>query len=140
MKFLAGVNADIRGVDSVDDGEGLVEAAKDLANKYNCTVAATGEKDVVTDGERVAIIENGVEMLTKVTGAGCMLGALCAGTAGACEDKFIATTAAVVAMGISGEMAYEEAKFPGSFRVKLMDAIYQVDEKAIVEKAKIRFI
>lgn len=60
-----------------------------LAGKYNCVVAATGEKDIVSYGKRIAvIIENEVEMLTKVTGAGCMLGALCGGNIGAEEDKF----------------------------------------------------
>jgi hydroxyethylthiazole kinase len=139
IKFLAGVNAEVRGVDSVDDGNGLVEAAKALAKKFKCIVAATGEKDVVTDGKRVAIIYNGVEMLTKVTGAGCMVGALCAAAVGAYDDKFIATVAAVTAMGIAGEKAYEEAKLPGSFRVKLMDSIYLIDEKEISEKARIEF-
>lgn len=139
IKFLAGQSALIRGVDSIDNGEGIDEAVRSLATKYNCVVAATGEIDVISDGKRLAVINNGVKLLTKVTGAGCMLGALCAGTAGAEEDKFIATCAAVIAMGIAGEKAYEEAKKPGSFRVKLIDAIYDVDEEQIKKLARVEF-
>jgi hydroxyethylthiazole kinase len=137
IKFLAGQNAKVRGVDSIDGEDGLEEAVKALANKYNCVVAATGKRDFISDGKRMAVISNGVELLTKVTGAGCMLGALCAGTIGAEEDKFIATCAAVISMGIAGEKAYEEAKKPGSFKVKLMDAIYDVNEEDIKKLAKV---
>lgn len=140
IKFLAGLQAEVRGVDSIGGQEGVVEACKILAEKYNCVVAATGEKDIVSDGKRTAVIENGVEMLTKVTGAGCMLGALCAGAIGAEEDKFIGTCAAVVSMGIAGEKAYEAAKLPGSFRVKLIDFIYEVNEEDVLRLAKITLL
>lgn len=140
IKFLAGLQAEVRGVDSIGDQEGLIEACTKLANKYNCVVAATGEKDIVSDGKRIAVIENGVEMLTKVTGAGCMLGALCAGTVGAEDDTFMATCAAIVSMGIAGEKAYEAAKSPGSFRVKLLDSIYEINEEEIIQSSKITFL
>ncbi|MDF2503934.1 hydroxyethylthiazole kinase [Clostridium sp.] len=140
IKFLAGLQAEVRGVDSVGGQDGIIEACITLAKKYKCIVAATGEKDVVSDGTRTAVIDNGVEMLTKVTGAGCMLGALCGGTLGVEKDKFIATCAAVISMGIAGEKAYEDAKLPGSFRVKLMDSIYEVNEEEIRKLAKITFL
>lgn len=139
IKFLAGLNAKARGVDSIDNGEDLEEACIALSKKYNCTVAATGALDVITDGTRVAVIDNGVEMFTKVTGSGCMLGALCAGTAGAYDDKFISTCAAIAAMNIAGEKAYIQAKLPGSFRVKLIDSIYELNEETIEKNLKISF-
>lgn len=139
IKFLAGLNADVRGVDSIDNGEGLAEACRSVAEKYSCVVAATGVQDVITDGTRIAFIDNGTKMFTKITGAGCMLGALCAGTAGACEDKFISTCAAIAAMNIAGEKAFAEAKAPGSFRVKLIDSIYELTEEEIEREIKISF-
>lgn len=139
IKFLAGVDSNVRGVDSLDDGEGVLEACINVANKYKCVVAATGKKDYITDGVKTAIIKNGVEMFTKITGAGCMLGALCGAAAGAYEDKFLSTTAAILSMNLAGEAAYEEAKLPGSFRVKLMDCIYSLTEKRLKEEGKIEW-
>jgi hydroxyethylthiazole kinase len=137
IKFLAGVDSEVRGVDSLDRGEGALEACIKLAQKHNCVVAATGKEDYITDGTRSAIIKNGTEMLTKITGAGCMVGALCGGTAGASEDKFISTVTAVLSMNLAGEEAYEIAKFPGSFRVKLIDCIYTLTEEKLMKEGRI---
>ncbi|MCL1855906.1 MAG: hydroxyethylthiazole kinase [Clostridia bacterium] len=70
---LAGRGAEVKGVDSGGEIAGIEEAALFLAKQYRCVVAATGKADLVTDGERMVRIHNGVELLTKITGAGCML-------------------------------------------------------------------
>lgn len=137
IKFLAGIASKARGVDSVDDGSGLIEAAMSLALDYQCVVVATGQEDIITDGKRVAIVHNGVEMLTKITGAGCMLGALCGATAAIGVDKFLAATAAVVSMGIAGEQAFKESNLPGTFKCKLMDAIYLLNEETLAVEGRI---
>jgi hydroxyethylthiazole kinase len=137
IKFLAGQDSKARGVDSVDNGEGLLEACIELANKYNCIVVATGVEDIITDGKRIAIVQNGVQMLTMVTGAGCMLGALCAATIGAEEDSFIGVVSAVLSMNLAGEAAYKEAQLPGSFRTKLIDNIYLLSEEKYVKEGKV---
>jgi hydroxyethylthiazole kinase len=139
IKFLAGVESKARGVDSVDDGDGLLEASMKLAQMYNCIVAATGKVDIVTDGKKAAFVHNGVEMLTKITGAGCMLGALCAAACGVEEDTLLAATAAVVSMGIAGEMAYEESKLPGTFKCKLIDSIYLLDGEILEKEGKLEW-
>ncbi|MFD3157771.1 hydroxyethylthiazole kinase [Haloimpatiens sp. FM7330] len=140
IKVLAGQASKVRGVDSVDEGEGIIEACKIVAGKYNCTVVATGKVDTISDGKRVAQIYNGTEMFTKVTGAGCMLGALCAGACGAEEDKFKAVCSAVAWMNISGELAFEGAKFPGSFKVKLIDYIYSLNKETFMQKLNMEII
>lgn len=137
IKFLAGEASEVRGVDSLDSGEGALASCLTLSKKYNCVVAATGKEDFITDGERSAIIQNGTEMLTKITGAGCMLGSLCAATAGAYDDKFISTICAVLSMNLAGEEAYELSKLPGSFRVKLIDCIYTLSEEKLKKEGKI---
>lgn len=137
IKFLAGVECKNRGVDSIDDGEGTLEACEALAKKLNCIVAASGEKDYISDGKRGAVIQNGTKMLTTVTGAGCMLGALCGATAAVEEDKFLSAVAAFLSMNIAGEHAYKEAKLPGSFRVKLIDCIYSLTEEALEKEGNI---
>ena len=139
IKFLAGEQSGARGVDSIDDGSGVLEASKNLAEKYRCIVATTGKVDVITDGTRAAIISNGVEMLTRITGAGCMLGALCAATAGVEKDRFLAVTAAVVSMGIAGEMAFKESNLPGTFKCKLIDSIYLLNEEILEKEGRIEW-
>jgi hydroxyethylthiazole kinase len=137
IKFLAGQSSNVKGVDSLDNGEGALESCIALSHKYNCVVAATGEKDFITDGKNSAIIENGTKILTKVTGAGCMLGALCGATCGADQDKFTATVTAILSMNIAGEEAFKKATSPGSFRVKLIDCIYELSEEKLREGTKI---
>ena len=138
---LAGRQAAVKGVDSDGELAGIEEAALGLAKQYGCVVAATGKADVITDGQRLARINNGVELLTKITGSGCMLGALCAAAAAAAKikgiDMFSAALAGIMAMGIAGEMAAEKTQLPGSFRTALMDSVYTINGAAIREKGKL---
>lgn len=140
IKFLAGCSGKVRGVDSIDDGQGAVEACMSLAKEYNTVVAATGKTDIITDGKRTCLIDNGTPTLTLVTGAGCMAGALTAAAAGVSNDRFISSAAAILAMGLAGEMAERsiEKVLPGTFRVKLFDYIYSMTEDDIMKGGKIR--
>ena len=139
---LAGHKAEVKGVDSGGEAAGIEEAAKELAKRYRCVVAATGKADVITDGQKLIRVYNGTELLTKITGAGCMLGALCAATAGTAKatgaDMFSAAAAALMVMGIAGELAAGQAALPGSFRVALMDSIYLVNGKTLLERGKLQ--
>lgn len=138
IKALLGVRSNVKGVDSFDDGDDGIDVCKQLALELKCIIAATGKTDIVTDGVRTILIENGTEMLTRITGAGCMLGALTAGFCGANDDLLTATAAAHMVMGIAGELAEEsmEGKGPGSFRSALMDHIYIIDGNIIRNRGK----
>lgn len=140
IKFLAGAQSAARGVDSIDDGDGLLAAAVRLAKNYNCVVVATGKEDIVTNGQNTAIVQNGVEMLTKITGAGCMLGALCAATVAVETNALVAAIAAVVSMGVAGEMAFRESHLPGTFKCKLIDAIYLLEAENILKAGQIKWL
>jgi len=143
---LLGLGASAHGVDaSPDDAiteDSLDCAVKDvraLAAKYGCVFAVTGAIDLVggTDG-RVAIIRGGHEIMTKLTGSGCMLSALTAAYAGA-EPKFLfeATAAALAAYGVCGEIAAESLKpgeGSGTFGVRLFDAMDKLDVTALHER------
>lgn len=140
IKFLAGFSSNTRGVDSLDTGEGAMQACVVLAKKHNCVVAATGVYDYISDGTNSAIIKNGTEMFTKITGAGCMLGAICAGAAGACENKFTATVSAILSMNVAGEEAAKISSLPGSFRVNFIDSIYSLTEEKLIKEGKIEWL
>lgn len=141
IKSLAGFSGKVRGVDSIDEGEDAVEACKSLARRYNTVVAATGKTDIITDGSRTCLIDNGNPMLTLITGAGCMVGALAAAAVGANEDALLGCAAAVMAMGLAGEMAAGsmEKALPGTFRMKLFDSIYSLGEEDIMKGGKIKW-
>lgn len=138
IKSLAGFSGKVRGVDSIDDGEDAIEACISLANQYNTVVAATGKRDIITDGKRICLIYNGTPTLTLITGAGCMVGALTAATS-IYNDKFTSTAAAILAMNLAGEMAQNsmEKVLPGTFKVKLFDFIYNLTEDDILNGGKI---
>jgi hydroxyethylthiazole kinase len=132
IKTLAGAETQVKGVDSLDDGEDAVEICEQLATDWNCIVVATGKRDILTDGKQTATVDNGTEMFTKITGAGCMLGALLSGFSGATPKALFETNlAGVISMGIAGEKAakLERGHLPGSFRSYLMDEIHQLDFK-----------
>jgi hydroxyethylthiazole kinase len=140
IKSLAGYQAQVRGMDSVDDGDGGINACRSLARKYHCIVAATGPTDIISDGERTCLVNNGTPLLTMITGAGCMAGALVSAAVGANDDPYTATVAAITAMGMAGEKAAASmpVPLPGTFRVKLFDSIYSLTEKDIQEGGKIQ--
>jgi hydroxyethylthiazole kinase len=137
---LAGHAGATKGVDSDGDIAGVEEAAVAVARKYGCTVAATGKADVITDGTRLARLHNGTELLTKITGAGCMAGALCGATAavaGADGDMLAAAVAAITAMSLAGERAAKQARLPGSFRVALVDCVAEITGSALLAEGRI---
>ena len=139
---LAGDRAEVKGVDSSGDIAGVEDAAIRLAKRYACVVAATGKADVITNGEGALRVLNGVDMLTKITGAGCMAGALCAAAAAAAQktggDMVSAALAGILAMGIAGEQAALQAKLPGSYRVALMDCVYTLTGADVLLQGKLQ--
>jgi hydroxyethylthiazole kinase len=139
IKSLAGLGGKMRGVDSIDDGDDAILACRIVAQKYNTIAAATGKVDIISDGQNTYLVHNGTPMLTKITGAGCMVGALVAATVGACDEPLAATVAGIMAMGLAGEKA--AASFPGilpgTFRVKLFDYIYSLSAEDMMKEGKL---
>jgi len=70
---LPGVDADA----SVSE-EYIKAISVKLARKYNTIILASGKTDILTDGTRIILVKNASSYLTRITGTGCMLGALCA--------------------------------------------------------------
>jgi len=127
----AGVDADA----SLDIEKIGISAVR-LAKKYGCTVMASGKTDIVTDGTRMIHIYNGSPRLAKVTGTGCVLGALCACFLSVC-DGLCSAVAACVLLGICGEMS-ESVLGNGSYAVGILDNISRITEKDIENNIKIK--
>lgn len=136
IKALFGVETKARGVDSLDDGNDAPDICYELANSINTTIVATGKFDYISDSRRKIIVKNGTEMFTKITGAGCTLGAIMAATRAVCDDCVLAALTALLAVNIAGELAAEESTLPGTFRTKFYDYLYILNGDLIKERAK----
>lgn len=88
MAAIAGANWESKGVDSGKGNIDVAETAKKLANEYNCMVIVTGKQDVITDGKRLEFVAGGHEKVTKMTGSGCLLSALCAAVLANSREPF----------------------------------------------------
>lgn len=122
---------------STDEAVRLAAACADMSG---AVVALTGDVDVVTDGKDTFLCKNGHPMMKQVTGAGCMLSALCGAYAGACPDSpLVAALAAVCAMGVCGERAHARlGPMDGnaSYRNAIIDAMFQLTDEALAREAR----
>lgn len=107
---LAGVNTKTKGVDSNEDSLEAIDSAVKIANKYRCICAVTGSVDIITDGRNIVKIYNESDILSYITGTGCMIASLIASFLGAGASPLIGSVAGVLAMSLSGELAIEKEK------------------------------
>ena len=118
---LAGLEAEVRGVESLagDAEEATVRAARSLG----VTVAATGETDYVSDGNRTLAVKNGHLLMGRIVGSGCASTAV-VGCFAAADGGDVETVAGALAyFGRAGEVAAEKADGPGTFEPRLLDAL-----------------
>lgn len=141
IKSLTGIETLARGVDSLDQGEGLEQACQSLAVKEHLVAAATGEIDVVADGKRVALIKNGTPLFGAITGAGCMAGGVVASCIAADPyEPWLATITGLAAFNIAGERACRAVgDNPGSFRPVLFDMLYHLKGLDILKEVRVEW-
>lgn len=139
---LAGLGGMVRGVDaSGDDTErgvaNAIECARVLSSKSGAVVAISGKTDVIASNEHVVLCENGHQMMSRVTGSGCMLSAVLGAFVASDDDVFNACVSGVCAFGVAGEMAYDRlVKFGGgnaSYRNFLIDALGFISDDELVK-------
>lgn len=135
----SGVGSDpgTRGVDAVHSAEEAIEGARRLAGQAGITLAVTGPRDVVTDGRRQISIANGHPLMRRVTGTGCIASALIAAFAAVEPDPFVAAATGLAVFGLAGEIAGKTASAPGTFMVRLLDALYTLTPQQVRAGAKI---
>ena len=138
VRFLAGLSSNTKGVDASadDEADNAADVAQIVARALHCVVAITGAIDTIADAARVIHIRNGHPMMADVTGTGCMCTSLVGSFCGASPQHFEATAAAVMCMGIAGELAFEAVgqKGTGSYRAALADAVSRMDKNTMEER------
>jgi hydroxyethylthiazole kinase len=126
-----------RGVDSIHTVEDAVDAARATAQSLGTLVAVTGERDLVTNGDRSLIVVGGDPLMRYVTGTGCAASVIVAAFLAVGKDPLTATAAALAFFGLAGEKAAAESAAPGSFWVKVLDALYAITPEELEASVRI---
>jgi hydroxyethylthiazole kinase len=135
---LVGVEAEVRGVESIEVGGDAADLARAAGGSLSLIASVTGPVDHVSDGTRVLAVANGHELLAAVTGTGCMSSAITGCFLAAKPDLPLEAAAeALAAFGVAAEDSAVEAKGPGSFHVGLYDALAGLQPETLDERAKI---
>ncbi len=135
---LAGETAQAgRGVDSAASSADAVEAARSLAHATGAVVGVTGERDYVSDGTRLVALANGHPLMPRVTALGCALSAIAAAFLALADEPAEATAAALLTVGVAGEMAAEGARGPASFATALVDTLYTMTAEDLEKRGHI---
>ena len=133
IKTLSGIEPKCKGIDSqgTQDIDGLKNICQQLSKQTNSVIVATGKTDVISFLEETVYIHRGNEILTNITGTGCMTASLIGSYAAITNNMLDAAIAGVQSMNIAGEIAYEKMMNigggAGSFKVLLMDVVSTIE-------------
>jgi hydroxyethylthiazole kinase len=135
---LVGVEAEVRGVESIRAGGEPAELARGAARALGVVASVTGPVDHVSDGDAVLAVANGHELLATVSGTGCMSTAITGCFLAAGPDRPLEAAAeALAAFGVAGQDAAAGAGGPGTFHAALYDALYNLDPATLDGRAEI---
>lgn len=137
ISSLAGMGGKVSGVDSLGGGD-PESVVKESCNIFKTVTAVTGSFDYVCNGTDLYIIRNDSSFLPKITGSGCMVASVIASFLTVEKDYALATASALALYSMAGEMAQEQGvRGPSDFRNKLIDTIYNLKDKDIIQNIKV---
>ncbi|PAV30491.1 hydroxyethylthiazole kinase [Virgibacillus profundi] len=124
MAHLVQVPWRSKGVESIGAGN-TEEIARKIAKSYQTTAVVTGKTDIICTGNTTIHNETGHPFLTKVTGAGCLLGSIltaCLTTDAPIEEQALT---AVEFYGLAAKYAANrnDVTGSGSFSTRFIDAL-----------------
>lgn len=131
---LTGENAETRGVEATSIDSDPKTVAKRLAEAKACTVVMTGKEDIISDGKKTFIVKNGHELMGAIVGTGCMAASIISSFASINPDYCTAARDAMCCFGIAGELAAENSRGPGSFKLNLYDEVFNLSDEKIKDK------
>ncbi|MBL4952990.1 hydroxyethylthiazole kinase [Neobacillus sp. YIM B02564] len=132
---VVGEKWEIKGVDAGSVKGDVVNLALAAAKRFNCVVVITGKEDIATDGSSTFVIANGHPLMTKVTGAGCLLTSVIGAFAAVTKDYLAASVSALTFYGVAAEKAAEKTgnQGPGSFQSEFLNQLSLVSSKEIAQ-------
>lgn len=96
-------------------------------------VAVSGPVDLIVSPGRETRLTSGDPLLTRVSGTGCALGAVCAAYLGLGGDPHDAVLAAHAHLGAAAQIAARSATEPGSFAAAWLDAVHHLTSAEIAD-------
>ena len=122
-----GVDADIADAVTEENISQIITFAKEFSRKTKAVIVITGTIDIVANEKTAYCIFNGHPMMSSITGTGCQLSSLIAACLAANKERPLeAAVAAVCAMGVCGEKAYQrmsELDGNATYRNYIIDAV-----------------
>jgi len=126
-----------KGVDSTAESNEAINAAKYLVENYQSVVCISGATDIIIDENETYFVENGHPLMTKVTGLGCSASAIVGAFAGIFENKTESIVAAMLLLGIAGELSEKISNGPGSLQMNILDKLYNISKQEFFENVKV---
>ena len=133
-----GVDVNIDDIITEENLSANGEIIRELAEKLDTTILASGPIDILSDGKTTIAIDNGDDMMPLITGSGCMLSSIvgsCIGGSTPLEGSLVA----ILAMNIAGEVD-EKDEGTGSFRAYLIDYLYKTNAESLINESNIRIL
>ncbi len=135
-----GVDADASDAVTEDTLADTVGFVKAFAANTGAIIAVTGAIDLVANGDTCYVIRTGRPEMGKITGTGCQLSGMMTAYVVANEENTLeAAAAAVMTMGVAGEIAYENmtaTEGNSTYRNRIIDAIYNMTPETLEARAK----
>ncbi|OJD11814.1 hydroxyethylthiazole kinase [Emergomyces pasteurianus Ep9510] len=107
---------------------------KDLARRERNVILLTGRVDYLSDGERTIAVGNGHELLSCITGTGCIIGTMAASFLAVHRcDKLHAVLSSLLLLEIAAERAAvkDGVNGPGTFLPAFIDELYALRKWAV---------
>ncbi len=134
---LSGAGGVVKGVESVEGVKDPAAVAQAMAKEQDTVVVIGGKRDILSDGKRVLGVDNGHAWLTTITGTGCMVTTAVAAFGAVERDYLIAAAGGLACFGLAAELAAQKASGPASFKVALLDQIYNLQPEQLAQGAKV---
>ncbi|WP_414055419.1 hydroxyethylthiazole kinase [Macrococcus equi] len=133
-------DASMKGTDA-DTSLSTETVALNANKQFGCAIVVTGKTDAICVDGKVSLIDNGSELLTKVTGGGCLLGAVVASFIyNETKPTLEVLTEALTTYTVASEFAEKSPNgtLPGHFAVHLIDQLYSIQESDVAENRLVK--
>ncbi|QDP99776.1 hydroxyethylthiazole kinase [Lysinibacillus fusiformis] len=128
LAAIANVSWQQKGVDSGNGSICIEVEAKKIAQRFDCIVIVTGEKDFITDGEQMHWVVGGHHQMTEVTGTGCLLSAICAAAYVVQNEPFKQLVNTLVAYKQLAEHAAYSTQNIGDFQIAVLNELHRLSK------------
>lgn len=128
-------DATMKGTDSAENLD-VIDIARRAQKKFNTTIVITGKEDIIVQEDKIVKLANGSQMLTKITGAGCLLGGVIASFLNRNLTPSIENVIEAVSIfNIAAEQAEGEtsSQGPGSFLTRFVDKLYTIEHSEYMQ-------